>query len=89
VIGSPDGPGTSKRKAIILDDADDKENIRKAIGSLDKKKAKGPQPSAETARKLEELQVCGVMLETSNDSSLTCDFCRRSSKRSRRLRNLR
>lgn len=40
VIGAPDGPGTSKRKAIILDGADDKENVRKAIGSPARKKAK-------------------------------------------------
>jgi hypothetical protein len=57
VIGRQDGPGTSKRKAIVLDDAENKENGRKANGAQVKKKADVRKVPVKTARELEGLRV--------------------------------
>lgn len=71
VIGAPDGPGTSKRKAIVLDDdEDDKEKVRKTIESPGKKKAVAHKVPSERARRLEELRVSIVTLNVEDQETL-------------------
>lgn len=61
VIGPPDGPGTSKRKAIDIDNVEEQEiGARKAVQA--KKRVNAGKIPKETAQELEELRVsCSVL----------------------------
>lgn len=58
VIGRPGGPGTSKRKAIVLDDMEDEEDRdQKGLKEDIKERDDSPKITEETARRLAALRV--------------------------------
>lgn len=62
LTGKPDSLGTSKRKAIVLDHAENKDNDRNASGAPDNK-ADVKKALTERAHELDELRVSEIVLD--------------------------